>query len=274
MFKGFTLLCMKLGWCDGSYDVNRLVLEFVYRVEEWFFLMLLTIGYFYGVVFWYAAVALVLISALVVRVLYSRVIGHTCVSVEVPKSYATSCYERVYEKIASMEWCCCGYVSAFSGTDAELKYIEDYTAKLIREHINSVPMFENVDRNRYTGEVLFFKDRGTASAEWYKHRLSLRMAPAFHMVSVNVSYVYVGDRSYAELVESVLHERLHSMAVDESVVVFATLFLLLKYGTPEEKDYARTGILCHCNDCKYDRYDQYSYCVKYFDQYLERVLKD
>lgn len=274
MFKWFTLLCIKLSKRLGPFDAGRVIYDFANNAILWILLLLLAAERVGGKSYWHIAIIAVSICTAVTYILTRHVIGHQCVFTEVPASYEVDCYESVYNRLVGMDNASCAYMSAFNGSDAELEYIDDYVVKLIREHIRDVPMFEEVKCNRYTGEVVFYRDRGTAAVEWCKRGLSLGVAGAFHTVSTNVSYVYIGNKGYAELVETVLHERLHSMATDESAVVFASMFLLLKYGTPEEKFYARTVVLSHCSACKYNAYDQYSYCVKYFDQYWDRLINE
>lgn len=274
MFKGFTLLCIKLSKRLGPFDAGRAIYDFANNMLVWVLLLLLAAGHSSGTSYWPVALVAVSVCTVVLYILTRHVIGHQCVSVKIPSTYDIDCNERVYDRLAAMDGLSCSYVSAFNGSDAELEYIDNYVVSLIREHIRDVPMFEKVRSDRYTGEVVFYRDRGEAASEWYKRGASLKRSGAFHVVSTNVSHVYLGDKSYVELVETLLHERLHSMVIDESVVTFATMFLLLKYGTIEEKDHARTAVCCYCNDYKYDRYDQYSYCVKYFDQYWDRLLSE
>lgn len=274
MFKWFTLLCIKLSKRLGPFDAGRAIYDFASNMLVWVLLLLIVAGHSYGTSYGPAALMIAIVMAAALYTINRCVLGHQCVFTEVPASYEVDCYESVYNRLVGIDNASCAYMSAFNGSDAELEYIDDYVVKLIREHIRDVPMFEKVKSNRYTGEVVFYRDRGTAAVEWCKRGLSLGMAGAFHVVSTNVSYVYIGNKGYAELVETVLHERLHSMATDESAVVFASMFLLLKYGTPEERFYARTAMLSHCSACKYNSYDQYSYCVKYFDQYWDRLISE
>ena len=271
MFKWFTLLCIRLSKRLGPFDVGRAICDFVSNVILWTLLLLIAVGRATGTSYWYAALVVVSLCTAVLYIMTRHILGHPCVSVKIPSTYELDCHERVRARLEAMGGSSCMYTSAFNGSDAELEYIDNYVVNLIREHIRDVPMFEKVCNDRYTGEVVFYRDRGEAASVWYKFGLSLKTSSAFHSVSTNVSHVYLGDKSYVELVMVLMHERLHSMAVDESVVTFATMFLLLKYGTIEEKDYAKMCVRSYCNDCRYGGYDQYSYCVKYFDQYWERV---
>lgn len=274
MFKWVTLLCIKLGKRIGPFDAGRTIYDFANNMLVWALLLLLAAGHSSGTSYWPVAFVAVSVCTAVLYILTRHVLGHQCVSVKIPSTYEIDCHERVRARLAEMDDISCMYTSAFNGSDAELEYIDNYVVNLIREHIRDVPMFEKVSNDRYTGEVVFYRDRGEAASVWYKLGLSLKTSSAFHYVSTNVSHVYLGDKSYVELVMTLLHERLHSMAVDESVVTFATTFLLLKYGTVEEKDYAKMCVRRYCNDYRYGGYDQYSYCVKYFDQYWERVAND
>ena len=216
---------------------------------------------------WDMVVAALIFCLILVFVWIHFFCGHACIKVQKVKDYRVD-VKAVKLKIGEYGLRKHEFETAFNGTDEELKYIVDYVRNLIKEHIRDVPMFERVWNKRYTGIIWFFNNRGNAVRVWARHGRQLTSAAGMHNTASNVSYIYVPGHSYVQLVKTVLHGCIHSFVSDESVTTFATLYLLLKFGTPEEKAFAASQVACYCHEYEFGCYTQYSYCIWYFDKYL------
>lgn len=199
--------------------------------------------------------------------------GHPCLKPKPQRTVDMSAVQTLQGEILKSGIFRYDFSTAFRNTSDELKYIADYTRELIHQHIKDVPMFERVSASRYTGVVQFVNNRINALKWWEYHHTNLNRAAGFHCSASNLSYIYVPGHTYAELVHTVLHERIHSFVLDEAVTEFATLYLLFRFGTPEEKAYAYRRLYQFCDDYSYESYTEYSFCVAYFCKYAYKCFR-
>lgn len=265
MFQGYSKFCLWLE--EKGLDINSAFIPAIYTVMMMVAVFSLQYTHNTGKDCWDMVVAALIFCLILVFVWIHFFCGHACIKVQKVKDYRVD-VKAVKLKIGEYGLRKHEFETAFNGTDEELKYIVDYVRNLIKEHIRDVPMFERVWNKRYTGIIWFFNNRGNAVRVWARHGRQLTSAAGMHNTASNVSYIYVPGHSYVQLVKTVLHGCIHSFVSDESVTTFATLYLLLKFGTPEEKAFAASQVACYCHEYEFGCYTQYSYCIWYFDKYL------
>lgn len=265
MFQGYSKFCLWLE--ERGININSAFIPAIYTVMLMVAVFSLQYTHNTGKDCWYGVVATFIFCFVLVFVWSNFFCGHPCIKVRKVKDYRVD-VKDVKQKIGEYGLCPYEFETAFNGTDEELKYIVDYVRNLIREHIRDVPMFERVWNKRYTGIVWFFNNHSNAVRIWTRHHCCVDSASGFHDTASNINYIYVPGHSYVQLVKTVLHECIHSFVSDESVTTFATLYLLLKFGTPEEKAFAASRISLYCREYEFGCYTQYSYCIWYFNKYL------
>ena len=265
MFPGYSKFCL---WLDEKgLDINSAFIPAIYTVMLMIAVFSLQYTHNTGKDCWDIVVAALVFCLILVFVWIHFFCGHPCIKVQKVKDYSVD-VKAVKQKVGEYGLRQHEFETAFNGTDEELKYIVDYVRNLIKEHIRDVPMFERVWNKRYTGRIWFFNNHSNAVRVWTRHYVCVGSAAGFHNTASNINYIYVPGHSYVQLVKTVLHECIHSFVTDESVTTFATLYLLLKFGTPEEKAFAASQISRYCHEYEFGCYTQYSYCIWYFNKYL------
>lgn len=149
----------------------------------------------------------------------------------------------------------------------------EYTRHLITMFINKVPGWKEVNPMRYKGIVDVIDDHTEGAQICRKHGKDIGLINGFHLLRQNVSFVFKSEVTSREgFIEALIHEQLHSYTSDESMTTYATLWLMLFYGTKEESEHAKKRIFMLASPpikSAYDRATQFFYESFKVECYME-----
>lgn len=114
-------------------------------------------------------------------------------------------------------------------TDEKLTKFEAYIRQLIKDNINSIPGYEEVDRNTYLGTLTLCKNMQYRNLMFGK---STRIAGR-HSYLLGTSVVDCATTPTPEVYCAIAHEFLHTFCADEALTTYATFMMALKSDNPE-----------------------------------------